>query len=639
MPVQSSPNISALPALPQATARVLRTTKLSLRAKILSFALLLAAFTVIVAAFAFVQRQSLTASVHAGELQAELLKAHNIKSKFVFRRSPQDADEVETYLSRSFALLTHFEREEAARNLRAKMQQYLAAFRTLNEYVQQRGVNENSGAEGEFRRAIHEAQRIVQETGQREIEVTILQARRREKDFFMRGDESYIGEVRGLVGQAEMQTEAASTLQPGEKQRLRHLLAAYTQTFGQAAALLSSIQKIDAQLNIEMEHIQPLVAEIVAAKQAMAQVVEYIVWGVVILSLLSSIVLAFWIAQHLSAPIIQLERAAQRFAAGNVDTVVKVRSRDEVGRLAEAFNQMLANVRKRTLELQASNDELTQANMVIQHQKELLEEQTIIVRRTNLELSSANIELRRINTELEQANMEKNEFLGIAAHDLKNPLAGMRGLVALLHHSSERLAMKDVEETAHILSRAIEKMFTIIKNLLDINAIETGNMRLRSEAFELSAVVADVVADYSIRADEKGIKLYFDAPYHVLWAIGDTSAMAQVLDNIVSNAVKYSPSGRNVWVRVVEQGAYLRVEVQDEGPGLSEDDKKRLFGKFVRLSAQPTGNEHSTGLGLSIVKRMVEAMSGKVWCESELGVGATFIVEIPAQKIFATVAA
>ncbi|TAE30903.1 MAG: sensor histidine kinase [Candidatus Kapaibacterium sp.] len=616
-------------SLKHSPSRTTGAKNLPLRTKILAFALFLVAFTVLVALCAFLQRHSLSASVHAAELQAELLKAHHSKSKYIYRRSTDDADDAEEYLLRSVSLLVYFEREEATQHVRSKMQQYLTEFRHLQENMRQRGVNENSGAEGEFRRSIHAAQELIRELGQSEIEITILQTRRREKDYFMRGDESYIGEVRQLVLRAQQQIAQSPRIIASDKQRLTKFLASYIQTFEQTATLLGDIQKSDARLNIIMEHIQPSLARIVAAKQAQAETVGYIVWAVMLISLLSSTLLAFWIAHHFSKPIMKLEQAAQHFAEGNHDITVKIRSRDEVGRLAEAFNMMIANVRKRTQELQDSNDELLQANTVIQQQKEMLEEQTVLVSRTNLELSNANMELRMMNNELEQANNEKNEFLGIAAHDLKNPLAGMRGLVAMLEHSHDRLTMKDVEETAQILSRAIEKMFTIIKNLLDINAIETGNMRLQSEVFDVATVVADVVADYRNRADEKGITLYFDAPFYAMHAIGDSTATMQVIDNIVSNAVKYSPSGRNIWVRVLKSSHGIRVEVQDEGPGLSEDDKKRLFGKFVRLSAQPTGNEHSTGLGLSIVKRMIEGMNGRVWCESELGKGATFLVMLP----------
>jgi signal transduction histidine kinase len=140
-----------------------------------------------------------------------------------------------------------------------------------------------------------------------------------------------------------------------------------------------------------------------------------------------------------------------------------------------------------------------------------------------------------------------------------------------------------------------------------------------------------------------------EAPSHLV--LVDETAIVQVFDNILSNAVKYSPHGKNVFVRIRHSSLvvghspndsrtapmtnapmtnnFIRVEVQDEGEGISPDDMTKLFGKFARLSARPTGGEHSTGLGLSIVKKMVEAMNGRVWCESELGKGATFIVELP----------
>jgi signal transduction histidine kinase len=109
----------------------------------------------------------------------------------------------------------------------------------------------------------------------------------------------------------------------------------------------------------------------------------------------------------------------------------------------------------------------------------------------------------------------------------------------------------------------------------------------------------------------------------------DPSVLVQVLENLVSNAVKYSPPGKDIFVRLKKMPDAVRCEVQDEGPGLSAEDQKKLFGKFARLSAKPTGGEHATGLGLSIVKKMVEAMNGQVWCESEPGRGALFIVQFP----------
>ncbi|MBK9249385.1 MAG: sensor histidine kinase [Ignavibacteria bacterium] len=98
---------------------------------------------------------------------------------------------------------------------------------------------------------------------------------------------------------------------------------------------------------------------------------------------------------------------------------------------------------------------------------------------------------------------------------------------------------------------------------------------------------------------------------------------------MLSNAVKYSPHGKNVYIAVSKSDSTCRISIKDEGPGISDQDKLKLFGKFQRLTAKPTGGEHSTGLGLSIVKKFVEMMRGRVWCESKLGEGAEFIVELP----------
>jgi signal transduction histidine kinase len=150
---------------------------------------------------------------------------------------------------------------------------------------------------------------------------------------------------------------------------------------------------------------------------------------------------------------------------------------------------------------------------------------------------------------------------------------------------------------------------------------------------DLAFAAQCVTADYRNRAAQKNITLHFSSTMEKGIVIADEMATYQVIENIVSNAVKYSPHGKSVYVHVEPSTAnpdFLRLSVRDEGEGISAKDMERLFGKFARLSAQPTGGEHSTGLGLSIVKKMVEAMNGRVWCESEVGKGATFIVELPS---------
>jgi signal transduction histidine kinase len=154
-------------------------------------------------------------------------------------------------------------------------------------------------------------------------------------------------------------------------------------------------------------------------------------------------------------------------------------------------------------------------------------------------------------------------------------------------------------------------------------------MKLNLAPTELTSLVSAVVESQRPRAEAKQQILQLENEATPMSVVVDPSVMVQVLENLVSNAVKYSPSAKKIIVRLKRTPETVRCEVQDEGPGLSADDQQKLFGKFARLSAKPTGGEHATGLGLSIVKKMVEAMNGQVWCESELSRGATFIVEVP----------
>jgi ligand-binding sensor domain-containing protein/signal transduction histidine kinase len=280
--------------------------------------------------------------------------------------------------------------------------------------------------------------------------------------------------------------------------------------------------------------------------------------------------------------------------------------------------------------------------------------ETTIAERTAA-MSLGNKEISRQNETLMLLNQEKNEFLGIAAHDLKNPLTAiMMSSSIVKQYHSKMTADEVIEQMEHILITA-KRMKDTILNLLDINSIESGRFKFSPIAMNMVEVVNDVVEGYFLRAKDKEILLHFNTETDEIMTFADRNAIMQILENLISNSIKYSPLGKNVYVNIMssvtgqmpslfarEESAmarvpmeqnHVRIEFQDEGPGLSEDDQKKLFGKFAKLSAKPTGGEHSTGLGLSIVKKVVEAMHGRVWCESVMDNGATFIVELPIVEI------
>ena len=356
-----------------------------------------------------------------------------------------------------------------------------------------------------------------------------------------------------------------------------------------------------------------------------------LIGGVLVALVIGGLVMA--LAQWLTKPLRALYDVAARVSKGDL----KQRAPDvrgfaalsEPGVLTYAFNEMMMRLEANDRELRWLNSELTNINESVERSNEALEKRTA-------ELSAANDRINEQNVTLQELSAEKDEFLGIAAHDLKNPLTGIQGLADIL--STEDLPNQTVRDIAKTIFTSSQKMFELIKNLLDVNALERGGQQFTADAFDVAPTLAFAVDTYNGRGAEKNISVHFDYPEQPVMVFADRLATEQVLDNIISNAVKYSPHDKNVWVTLEKRTNFVGTDkgkqevwiaVRDEGPGLSEDDKSKLFGKFARLSAQPTGGEHSTGLGLSIVKKMVEAMEGRVWCESELGKGATFIVALP----------
>jgi signal transduction histidine kinase len=242
-------------------------------------------------------------------------------------------------------------------------------------------------------------------------------------------------------------------------------------------------------------------------------------------------------------------------------------------------------------------------------------------------LADALVDLSRANEHLIELHHEKDEFLGIAAHDLKNRIHIVRGLAEFMLNTPQLSAEQIKQDAGEIINTSM-KMQEEIGNLLALDAIEEGRFQLTPQICDLGELAGRVIKNYHATASRKNVEIEFSGMRGAI-VKADAEATVQVMDNLVSNAIKYSPPDKSIFVEVMVLGDVCAFAVRDEGPGFTEEDKKRLFSKFARLSAHPTGGESSTGLGLSIVKKIVEAMEGSVSCESTAGRGATFIVTLP----------
>ncbi|MDT8322609.1 MAG: tetratricopeptide repeat protein [Bacteroidota bacterium] len=285
---------------------------------------------------------------------------------------------------------------------------------------------------------------------------------------------------------------------------------------------------------------------------------------------------------------------------------------------------LLANryrLKKRSAEiLEEKNAALEQANEEIRKHEGMLEQQAAEIERTNRELT-------RQNALLEQLNSEKNDLMGIVSHDLRNPIGGIRMLAESI--TEEGRSAEYMRRKAVMVYETADELLVLVRNLLDINRLESGRMQLDSEPVPVAPILVRVREEHARWAERKDIRIHVDRTEDVS-ALGDDSAIKQILDNLLSNAIKYSPAGSTVHCGITRDADGVRIVVRDHGPGFTEEDRAMLYQKFAKLSARPTGGEYSNGLGLSIVKKLVDTMHGSIRCDSVPGEGSTFTVTLPA---------
>lgn len=245
-------------------------------------------------------------------------------------------------------------------------------------------------------------------------------------------------------------------------------------------------------------------------------------------------------------------------------------------------------------------------------------------------------ERRRVQAELElthkrltRASEEKSELMHMLAHDLRNPLTAVVMGVDLLRLGD---LPREHEETAARLRCHAQKMGRLIDDLMDANAIESGQRRFHFGPVDLTRTVRAAVESFAEPAALKQLRLELALPDGTLVAETDEGAFRQVVDNLISNAVKYSPVRQSIEIVLARMDGRMRLTVTDHGPGMNADDIAQLFRKFGKGRAQPTGGEKSSGLGLWIVQRVVDALGGEVWCESDPGAGATFLFTLPLAR-------
>lgn len=249
--------------------------------------------------------------------------------------------------------------------------------------------------------------------------------------------------------------------------------------------------------------------------------------------------------------------------------------------------------------------------------------------RLNNQFANLQRELTQKNMALERLNEQKNRFLGMAAHDLRNPLGVILGYSEFLIEDTNAPLSPDKAEMVSIIRNSSQFMLNLVNDLLDIATIESGKLRLNQEPTDLNRLLGQVASLNQVLATPKEIQIHYATLDTLPPLLLDQQKLIQVLNNLLSNAVKFSPPQTTVQISLKRESDGVVVAVKDQGQGIPPSEMDKLFKPFSVTSVRSTAGEKSTGLGLTISRRIIEGHGGRIWAQSEVGDGATFGFSLP----------
>ena len=314
-----------------------------------------------------------------------------------------------------------------------------------------------------------------------------------------------------------------------------------------------------------------------------------------------AVLASLFLARHVVRPLGRLREGVERIAKGDLDFRLQLDTGDEIEILAEEFNKMAVALRGAYKDLEEKIRERTQ-------------------------------ELVVANEKLKELDKLKSRFLSNVSHELRTPLTAIDGLAAnMLDGITGQLNDKQFEYLTDIKT-STDRLARLIEELLDLSVIEAGRVELKPEFLSLEGLVGEVANNLKAVGKEKLIEIRVGSVDPGITAWVDRDRIAQVLTNLIANAMKFAPAQGQVVITAHRNGSlWAEVSIADTGAGIPFEEQEKIFDEFYQVSRPAREKSQGVGLGLAISKELVEMHGGKIWVESEIGKGSTFHFTVPTR--------
>lgn len=325
----------------------------------------------------------------------------------------------------------------------------------------------------------------------------------------------------------------------------------------------------------------------------------------IIISVLSAVLAGWLMSKIITKPIGLLANASEKVAQGDLHTLVKVKSSNEIGVLASSFNQMVVSLRKSRNELEQWGKEMEKR----------------VEKRTE--------ELEHANLKLQELDHLKSLFIASMSHELRTPLNSIIGFTGIILQGMSGEINNEQEKQLTLVKNSANHLLALINDIIDISKIEAGKVEITIEEFDLSVLAQEIMDSFAVVVDKKGLELSLTTP-PTLIIKSDKRRTEQVLVNFVSNAVKFTNRGE-IEIKIVKKDKMVEMSVRDNGIGIKKENMNKLFKTFSRIPIKDRTIE-GTGLGLYLSKKIIDLLGGEIKAESEFGKGSIFTLVLPLKR-------